>query len=103
MNMGWVELSIRLTSVFSGAGQPDSGPSGVADQSKARIRPAISPAPLRKPASDTDGTFQHKFGESPASLTGRESIWLRSDNTAASDCREGVTTGIVGLARPGVN
>jgi hypothetical protein len=56
--MGYRELMQIETAVLSGAGQSVGGPTGLVDQSKARMRSPISPPPLRKLRShDFDTVF----------------------------------------------
>ena len=50
MNIGWLVLSRMRTAVRRLCGQVSGGPSGVADQSKARVNAPISPPPARKSA-----------------------------------------------------
>src|SRR5665213_971812 len=50
MNIGWLVLSRMRSAVRRLCGQVSGGPSGVADQSWARVKAPISPPPARKSA-----------------------------------------------------
>src|SRR5450830_902003 len=67
--MGWRELSIRLTAVFRLLGQRAIGPSGVADQSCARIIAPSSPGEVRNLVSALP-----VLGKSAMNFTGRKKL-----------------------------
>jgi hypothetical protein len=50
MNMGWLVFSRMRTAVRKLCGQVSGAPSGLADQSYARVNAPMSPPPARKSA-----------------------------------------------------
>src|SRR5665213_1993710 len=57
MNIGWLVLSTSRTAVRRLCGQLSGRPSGVDDQSRARINAPISPPPTRKSTVFAMGTL----------------------------------------------
>src|SRR5665213_1652393 len=63
MNIGWLVLSRMRTAVRRLCGQVSGLPSGVADQSWARVNAAISPPPARKSAALGRLTFNIRIDQ----------------------------------------
>ena len=76
-----------LNADFSDCGQSSGSPSGVADQSSARIRCAISPSAERKrKLSDNDGALTEMLDACGAREAGPETIAAIDKNRSQRKC-----------------